>query len=436
MTAGEAHPLLRRLFAALVERRLSWVLLRFPADLAAPTGDVDILVAPEQSDALLEVARATGFVALPGWESPPNLILVCYDRRSDRWLVLDVVTTISFRSAGWRSQELARQVLRRRQLHDWIARPADEDAFWLLLLHCLFDKRAVAEHYRRRLVQLAPGAADSPVARTVLPGPGGAWSPDRLTDAVRQGQWTWLEQQGDRLGAELKRTRSSSAGLRSVAARSLASVRRPLLLPRRRGVSVALIGPDGVGKSTLAAGLQRAFPFDSRIVYMGLWKATGQGFGGSLGRALLRPLWLWRRYLLAQYHRARGRLVVFDRYVHDAELPPRPPLTALKKPYYWCLRHAVPAAEVVVVLDVPGQVAYGRKHESAPQELERERAIYRRLAASMPSFELVDASRVPDAVRADVMAIVWRRNASRWQADGRARTRRFGHALDRRPTRS
>jgi thymidylate kinase len=107
---------------------------------------------------------------------------------------------------------------------------------------------------------------------------------------------------------------------------------------------------------------------------------------------------------------------VFDRYVYEAELPPRPPLLALKRPYYWLLRHAVPAAEVVVLLDVPGEVAYGRKQENPPQELEWERGIYRRLASSMPSLELVDASRDQDAVAADVMAIVWRRNASRWQS--------------------
>jgi thymidylate kinase len=432
MTARPAHPLLRRLFAALVERHLSWVLLRLPADLAAPTGDVDILVAPEQCEALRELARGIGFVALPGWESPPNLILVCYDRPSDRWLVLDVVTTISFRSARWQSQEVARQVLGRRQLRDGIAVPADEDAFWLLLLHCLFDKRAVAPHYRRRLAQLAPGAASSAVARAILPARADSWSSGSFTDAALHEQWAALEQEGQRLGAQLKPRGSS---FRSCAARTVASARRPLLLSRRRGLSVALVGPNGVGKSTVAAGLQRAFPFESRIVYMGLWRATGSGFGGTLGAAAMRPLRIWRRYLLARYHQSRGRLVVFDRYVYEAALPPRPPFRALKRPYHWFLRHAVPAAEVVVLLDVPGQVAYGRKQENPPEELEWERGIYRGLASSVPSFELVDASREQDAVRADVMAIVWRRNASRWQGNGHAA--RVGgppHALDRRPS--
>jgi len=63
----DAHPLLRRLFAALEARRVLWVLLRLPSDFAKPTGDVDMLVAPADVDVLLEVSEELGFVALLGW---------------------------------------------------------------------------------------------------------------------------------------------------------------------------------------------------------------------------------------------------------------------------------------------------------------------------------------------------------------------------------
>ena len=68
--------------------------------------------------------------------------------------------------------------------------------------------------------------------------------------------------------------------------------------------------------------------------------------------------------------------------------------------------------------DKPG-VAYGRKQENPPEELESERRVYANLAASEPSIELVDASKPADAVRADVTAIVWDKVAARW-AGGRA----------------
>jgi hypothetical protein len=74
--AAPTHPVLRRLFTALEERGLLWTLLRLPSSLTAPTGDVDLLVSPADADALREVAVGLGFVPLPGWESPPRLILV------------------------------------------------------------------------------------------------------------------------------------------------------------------------------------------------------------------------------------------------------------------------------------------------------------------------------------------------------------------------
>jgi O-antigen/teichoic acid export membrane protein len=96
--AGGLHPVLRRLFAALECRQLRWALLRVPSNPAAPSGDIDVLVAPADADALRDVAAELGFVALPGWGSTPDLILICYDRPTDCWLVLDVSTAVAFRA--------------------------------------------------------------------------------------------------------------------------------------------------------------------------------------------------------------------------------------------------------------------------------------------------------------------------------------------------
>jgi len=128
-----------------------------------------------------------------------------------------------------------------------------------------------------------------------------------------------------------------------------------------------------------------------------------------------RPFRIWSRYLLAQYHQLRGRLVIFDRYVYEARLPARPPLLAFKRPYFWLLAHALPAATAAVVLDVPGHVAYGRKQENPPDELECERRIYAQLTGRVRSLELVDAGADADTVRAEITSIVWRELAARWQ---------------------
>jgi len=423
--AGVAlHPVLGRLFDGLERRRLPWTLLRIPSNPAAPTGDVDLLIAPADAAALRDVAAEHGFVALPGWESSPDLILVCYDRPSDSWLLLDVSTAVSFRSPPlWQIPGAAEQVLGRRRRQGEMAVPEDADAFWLLLLHCLLDKGRVAHGHRTRLQSLAPAGLESPLGPAVCDAGGPGFTPAVFIATVQSGEWQTLTELGSKLAVELRRRRSASERLRLMIRRGVRLARKPLLIRRRRGLNLALLGPNGVGKSTAAEGLQRSFPFESRVVYMGMWKQAVQARGpfSALFEIFVRPLRIWSRYLVAQYHQLRGRLVVFDRYVYEALLPAQPPLLALKRPYFWCLAHALPAAGAVIVLDVPGQVAYGRKQENLPDELESERRIYAELTGRVPSLELVDAGADAGTVRAEITTIVWRQLAARWQG---ARSRR------------
>src|SRR5262249_25839246 len=128
--------------------------------------------------------------------------------------------------------------------------------------------------------------------------------------------------------------------------------------------SVALVGPDGAGKTTIGRRLERTFPIPLKYVYMGdnldacnfLLPTTRlarkfaharrghQVIGGSSDRlrpvglaartaAILRAtiIWAnhqvaeeWFRQLLAWYYQRRGTIVLFDRhfladyYAHDA----------------------------------------------------------------------------------------------------------------------
>lgn len=412
------HPVLGALFAGLEREGLRWTLLRVPSNLAAPTGDVDLLVAPADAAALREVASELGFVALPGWGSAPDLILVRYDRASDRWLWLDISTSVSFRSPPfWELPGATDQVLERRQRVGAMVVPADADAFWLLLLHCLLDKRRVAEHHRARLHRLAGRAPESPLGSSLCAAAGPGFAVDDFVDAARSDGDQMLMDLGDRLEAQLRRRRPIGRRSRALVKALAGVLRKPFLLRRRKGVSLALLGPNGVGKSTAAASLQRSLPFDMRIVYLGLWKVTMKP-RGRVAVALeiaTRPVRLWIRYLTAQYHQFRGRVVVFDRYVYEAHLPASPPLLTAKRIYFGFLAHLLPRPRATVVLDVPGDVAYGRKQENLPEELEAERRFYRELSRRVPSIELIDAAADADTVRAEITTIVWRQLTLRWQ---------------------
>ena len=142
----------------------------------------------------------------------------------------------------------------------------------------------------------------------------------------------------------------------------------PLRKPRK-GLTVALLGPDGVGKSTLLAGIAASYPVPVRQIYMGMW----QGVGGpgytrlhAVAAILKRPFRVWWRVAQGAVHAARGRVVVFDRYTYDALLPITGSWRSLKRPYFWVLAHLAPRPDLVLVLDLPGEVAFARKGEFTP----------------------------------------------------------------------
>lgn len=188
----------------------------------------------------------------------------------------------------------------------------------------------------------------------------------------------------------------------------------PVAGPRRpHGMSVALLGPDGAGKSTLAAGIQQSFQVPVRVLYMGLGSdhQSGPAWTRRLGRAG-RLLTLWGRYLNARYYQAHGRLVIFDRYTYDALLTPSEGLNRIGRLSRWVRAHACPAPDLAVLLDVPGDVMYQRKGEHSPAHLEAERQRFLALRERIPQMVVVDATRVAETVRADVIDQIQRRYAT------------------------
>ncbi len=180
-------------------------------------------------------------------------------------------------------------------------------------------------------------------------------------------------------------------------------------------MTVALLGPDGVGKSTLVAGLGADCPLAVRTVYMGLWQGAdrpGRTRLDAVVAVLVRPLRVWGRVAVAAAHVARGRLVLFDRYTYDALLPVTGSLRWLKRPYFRVLAHLAPRPDLVLVLDLPGEVAFARKGELSPERLEAARQGFLALAPRVGA-EDVDAAAPPEQVRADVLARIRRHPRAR-----------------------
>jgi thymidylate kinase len=175
-------------------------------------------------------------------------------------------------------------------------------------------------------------------------------------------------------------------------------------------MSVALLGPDGAGKSTLARQVAEGFCFPARTAYMGLWQGDDEVRRGpwrASARVLFRPATSVRRYLAARTQQELGRLVVFDRYTYDAHLPPRPPLVRAKKLYFSLLAHSCPRPGLVLLLDAPGELLAARKREHTAEELEWQRRHFLGLRERLPGLAVVDAARSPEAVKAEILDRIW-----------------------------
>jgi thymidylate kinase len=216
--------------------------------------------------------------------------------------------------------------------------------------------------------------------------------------------------------------------------------------------TVALIGPDGAGKSSIIRRVTAQLPVPVRSIYMGVNLESSKLMlpttrlaleakrrrggrpdmvGASLGggkpskpgrRRLLREArsglrlanWIaeeWFRQAVAWAHQQRGRVVLFDRhffcdyYANDvAGRRPGRPWTS--RVHGAMLERWYPRPDLVILLDAPAEVLFARKGEGTIESLERMRQDLLELVPHVDRFVTVDATKGLDAVTADVIAAI------------------------------
>lgn len=204
---------------------------------------------------------------------------------------------------------------------------------------------------------------------------------------------------------------------------------------RSRGLVVALIGPDGAGKTTLAKGLSAERGLNARRIYMGTnahakdvalpgsgWVAHRRA-ASRRRRGALTPLVKvvgfahalldqWYRHAVAHLHCRRGGVVVFDRYTFADDLEEKTDgrVGAVRR---WLLRQGALEPDLVVVLDVHADVLYARKREHTPERLDRMRRACAQLGARLDQAVVIDAGQDADTVRRKVMALIQARLRNR-----------------------
>jgi len=409
------HPELAPVVDAFATAGVRWLLLRTPdGGLSTPRGDIDLLVHPRDLALAARLACRVGFAKAP--RRGRDVHLLRYSVHTDQWLWLHITSSLHFGNEPL-PLEGPHGCITRRQFDELLPRAEPDTSFWLLLWHCLAEKAQVAPHHRPAL-RIGAVAADCSgrfaraFARTV----GSPVITATLLDAIVHDNWSAVD--AEIPACVTARNAAMSRNVTTRLARGIARRGSALMHWReRRGLSVALLGPDGAGKTTLATGICSSVPFPSRVIYMGLT-------GGAL-RYIRRTrvpglvfvasaCVIWARYLRAWSHMVRGRLVVFDRYVYDAVAPPGYTPRFLERVGRRLSRHLCPSPDLVLLLDAPGAVMYARKGEHDPDTLERWRQHFRSLQSRLSRLHCLDAAQAATAVRVEAVEHIWQLYAQTW----------------------
>jgi thymidylate kinase len=425
-------PLLQSTLQTLESEGIRYCILRDGEDLGSLSegGELDMLLDSRQIGDVRELLKRLGFVELPSWGHRPHHFFVAYMPESDGWLKLDVVTRLAYgRPSHNLDTDLGETCLSRRQLVNDIQIPSSEDEFVSLLFHCILDKRQFPARHCERLRTLRKQISDTESVSVEL----AKYMPldltwQRVAELIDAQQWQKLADYEQAAIAHF----TSKHPIRIRYSDTRDRLLRKLNRSRNPGLSVAVLAPDGAGKSTLVKSIEESFFFATRKIYMGLYQKT-EATGPKRRPAVRIPgvgftklmLTQWGRYLSARYHRARGRLVLFDRYTYDAFLPPsrKGRMSRLRRRL---LGNACPGPDLIVLLNAPGSVLYARKKEHSPEKLEDQRQSYLAMQSFLPQMVVVDATEDPKSVCRKVTSIIWGRYSRRYDKGSRASHCRHG----------
>jgi thymidylate kinase len=427
---------LRKVFEALEVSGIPYCVMRDFEQLFVQEADkeIDLIVDRKIFPSAKKVLKDLGFIEMPSWGHEPHRFFVIFLPEIEMWLKLDIVTALRFgKPVSCFGSDLLARMMEHRIYRECCFTLSPEDELLLLLIKGVVNDSGIRGSRADALQGLWEQTKLDPERKARLDSRlkvyfGTSTDGNSALDRLDHADWRWFVSRREQLIRFLLVSQPVRTLGRYLRTRFTRLISPLLYAVFRRGVSVALLAPDGAGKSTLAAHLLAQKHLRARLIYMGInldasvvglpttpwFRKHADGAGGKsikwfVARALNFPNTLleqWYRSLTGFYCRLRGRTVVYDRYVYDTWINPRP-TRLIKRLRRFLIERTCPHPDIVIFLDAPGAVLFSRAHEHSVEALEKKRQAYLEVGTKIPNLHIVDATQDLRAVSAEATSIVW-----------------------------
>lgn len=209
--------------------------------------------------------------------------------------------------------------------------------------------------------------------------------------------------------------------------------------------SIALVGGDGAGKTTIARMLEKSYPDPIKYLYMGIntessnivlptsrlisflkngkkqnqklrslhhqpnKKSKSKSILWQIARLANRLAEEWYRQMVSYRYQRKGFIVVYDRHFlfdFTSNSLQKSKLPVIERIHRWSLNRFYPRPGLIIFLDAPAEVLYARKGEATIEYLENRRKEILQLGDNVDHFYRIDSTQSLEKVYEQVIGCV------------------------------